>query len=56
MEKKTQKEKVQELTSWFAEMFLLQSALLPVEDVDFSSFDTDFVVLDDIKYKIFVAK
>ena len=49
-------EKVQELTSWFAEMFLLQSALLPVEDVDFSTFITDFVILDDTKYKIFVAK
>ncbi len=48
-------EKVQELTSWFAEMFLLQSALLPVEEVDFSLFATDFVILDDIKYKIFVA-
>lgn len=45
------KEKVQELTSWFNEMFLLQSALLPVEDVDFKDFETDFVILDDIKYK-----
>ena len=45
------KEKVQELTSWFNEMFLLQSALLPVEDVDFSNFATDFVILDDTKYK-----
>ena len=50
------KEKVQELTSWFSQMFLLQSALLPVEDIDFSSFATDFVILDDTKYKIFVAK
>jgi hypothetical protein len=45
------KEKVQELTSWFNEMFLLQSALLPVEDVEFKDFETDFVILDDIKYK-----
>ncbi|MBQ7304204.1 MAG: hypothetical protein IJW75_04735 [Alphaproteobacteria bacterium] len=44
-------EKVQELTSWFSEMFLLQSALLPVEDVDFTSFETDFVILDDVKYQ-----
>ena len=43
-------EKVQELTSWFNEMFLLQSALLPVEDVNFADFATDFVILDDIKY------
>ena len=50
------REKVQELTSWFNEMFLLQSALLPLEDVDFSLFATDFVILDDTKYKIFVAK
>ena len=49
-------EKVKELTSWFYQMFLLQSALLPVEDVDFASFETDFVILDDTKYKIFVAK
>lgn len=45
------KEKVQELTSWFNEMFLLQSALLPVEDVEFKDFETDFIILDDIKYK-----
>ena len=44
-------EKVQELTSWFNEMFLLQSALLPIENVDFSEFATDFVILDDTKYR-----
>ncbi len=44
-------EKVQELTSWFSEMFLLQSALLPIEDVDFAFFETDFVILNDEKYK-----
>lgn len=50
-------EKVQELTQWYAEMFLIQSALLPLEDgLDFATFPTDFVILDDIKYKIFVAK
>lgn len=49
-------EKVKDLTSWFYQMFLLQSALLPVEDIDFASFETDFVILDDTKYKIFVAK
>lgn len=50
------KEKIKELTSWFNEMFLLQSALLPLEDVDFTNFETDFIILDDIKYKIFVDK
>lgn len=50
-------EQVQALTSWYAEMFLLQSALLPEDDdLDFTAFATDFVILDDIKYKIFVAK
>ena len=50
-------EKVKELTAWYNEMFLLQSALLLCEDgVDFASFETDFVIMDDTKYKIFVAK
>ena len=42
-------EKVRELTTWFDEMFLLQSALLPVEDVDYGTFKTDFVILEDTK-------
>lgn len=50
-------ENIMELTSWYNEMFLLQSALLPCEDgVDFSAYKTDFVILDDTKYKFFVAK
>ncbi len=40
-------EKVKELTSWYNEMFLIQSALLPMEEIDYSSFKTDFVVLDN---------
>lgn len=40
-------EKVKELTSWYNEMFLIQSALLPMEDVDYKSFETDFVILKD---------
>lgn len=44
-------EKIIELTSWFSEMFLLQSALLPQEDINYSLFATDFVIIDDIKYK-----
>ena len=50
-------EKVRELTAWYSEMFLIQSALLPMEEnLDFETFQTDFVILDDTKYKIFVAK
>lgn len=41
-------EKVKELTSWYNEMFLIQSALLPQEDVDYAAFETDFVILDDV--------
>lgn len=41
-------EKIKELTSWYNEMFLIQSALLPQEDVDYKSFETDFVILDDV--------
>ena len=41
-------EKVKELTSWYNEMFLIQSALLPQEDVDYKSFETDFVILEDV--------
>ena len=44
-------EKIIELTSWFNEMFLLQSALLPQEDINYGLFATDFVIIDDIKYK-----
>ena len=40
-------EKIKELTSWYNEMFLIQSALLPEEEIDYKSFETDFVILDD---------
>jgi len=40
-------DKIRELTSWYAEMFLIQCALLPMEKVDYASFATDFVILDD---------
>lgn len=50
-------EKIRELTDWYAEMFLIQSALLPMDDdLEFCAFASDFVILDDIKYKIFLAK
>ena len=48
-------EKIRDLTDWYNEFFLIQSALLPQDEVDFLSFKTDFVILDDTKYKIFVA-
>lgn len=40
-------EKIKELTSWYSEMFLIQSALFPQENIDYKSFETDFVILDD---------
>ena len=43
-------EKVKELTAWYAEMFLIQAALLPVDEVDYCTFSTDFVILSDRKY------
>ncbi|MBR2300211.1 MAG: hypothetical protein IJ870_06560 [Alphaproteobacteria bacterium] len=39
-------ENIKELTSWYNEMFLIQSALYPQEDFDYQSFETDFVILD----------
>lgn len=50
------KQKIRDLTDWYNEFFLIQSALVPQDDnLDFSGFKTDFVILDDTKYKIFVA-
>lgn len=50
-------EKVKELTDWYEEFFLIGAALLPMDDdLDFSAFKTDYVILDNTKYKIFVAK
>ncbi len=40
--------KIEELTSWYAEMFLIQSALMPMESLDYQSFKTDFVILKDV--------
>jgi hypothetical protein len=38
-------EKVRELTDWYNEFFLIQSALLPMDsDLDTSTFHTDFVI------------
>lgn len=49
-------EKIKELTDWYGEMFLIQSALMPVEDLNFDTFKTDFVILTDKTYKNFLAK
>jgi len=50
-------DKIKELTAWYDEMFLIRSALLSMDDqVVAADYATDFVIIDDIKYKIFVAK
>lgn len=44
-------EKVRELCDWYNEFFLIQSALLPMdEDVDCSTFKTDFVIVNSDKF------
>ena len=43
--------KTKELTDWYDEMFLIQSALLLMEDIDFRNFKTDFVILEDVHLK-----
>ena len=45
-----------ELLEWYAELFLIQNAAQIEEDCDFSAIPADFVILDDVKYTIFVAK
>ena len=45
-----------ELLEWYGELFLLQNAAQIEEDFDFSALPADFVILDDTKYTIFVAK
>ena len=50
-------DKVKELTDWYEEFFLIQAALIPVDDdLDLSAFKTDYIISDNTKYKIFVAK
>ena len=36
--------KTKELTSWYNEMFLIQSALWPMEELNFKDFKTDFII------------
>lgn len=50
-------DKIKDLTAWYNDMFVIQSALLPMDqEMDITAFKTDFVIFDDSKYKIFVAK
>lgn len=45
-------EKVKELTDWYVEFFLIQSAIMAAEDgVDTSLFKTDFVIVSDEQYQ-----
>lgn len=50
-------EKIQELTSWYNEFFLIQSAIsLEEENINFSDFIADIVIISEVEYKKFVAK
>lgn len=49
-------EKSKELLDWYAELFLIQNAVQIEEDFDFSALNADFVILDDVKYTILLAK
>ena len=40
-------DKIKELTSWYQEMFLIQSALWPQENLNTQDFETEFVILFD---------
>ena len=45
-----------ELLKWYGEFFLIQSAVLPKDEIDVSNLPADFVILSDTAYTIFVAK
>ncbi len=45
-----------ELLDWYAELFLIQNAAQIEEDIDFSTLNADFIILDDVKYTILLAK
>ena len=48
---------VAELVKWYNELFLIQSAvLLREDDVSFSDFECDIVIISDKEYNFFVAK
>lgn len=45
------------LLDWYAELFLIQSAAQIEDDgINFAELNTDFIILTDSQYKIFVAK
>ncbi len=49
--------KTKELVTWYEEFFLLQMAVEPMDDeMDFSSFPADIVILSPARYKILVAQ
>lgn len=45
-----------ELLDWYAELFLLQNAAQIEEECNFSELNADFIILDDVKYTILLAK
>ena len=45
-----------ELLDWYAELFLIKNAAQIEDDIDFSALKADFVILDDTKYTILLAK
>ncbi len=45
-----------ELLDWYGELFLIQNAAQIEEDCDFSALNADFIILDDVKYTILLAK
>ncbi len=45
-----------ELLKWYSEFFLIQSAVMPEDEVDTSNLSADFLILSDDAYTIFVAK
>jgi len=50
-------EKTKALADWYAEFFLLQTAVEPMDgSVDFSAWPADMVILSPEDYKILVAK
>ena len=41
-------DKNRELLQWYAELFLIQSAVWPQEDVDYASLPADFIIKNDV--------
>lgn len=38
-----------ELLKWYNELFLIQNAVMPTEEIDLSNIHSDFIILDDTK-------